>query len=495
MARRRRDGRGEGRIERDALGTLRVPAGAYYGIQSLRASRNFPVSGRRLPRVFIRAYALIKRAAAGANVSFGLLDRRRGDAIRHAAAEVAAGRHDDQFLVDVYQAGAGTSQNMNLNEVIANRAAEMRGGRRGDRALVHPNDHVNMSQSTNDTFPAAMRLAILLALPDLRRSLGGCEQALRRLARRFAAVVKSARTHLQDAVPITLGQECGAYADILHDATVRIEDAARPLHRLNLGGTAAGTGLNAPPGFAARATRLLSRDTGLPLRPAREPIAAAMSTADFAAFSAALRGLALDLGKIANDLRLLSSGPTTGLAEIALPAVQPGSSIMPGKVNPVMCEMLNMVCFQVIGHDLTVAAASGAGQLELNVMMPVMAHVLLESVALLASSVGLFTDRCVRGLRADRRRCRRYFEGSPALATALNPLIGYEQAADLAKEAVRRETSIAVLARERKVASPERLRALFDPRRLVRPGVPGGAGARRVRRRARAGRRGRGRPG
>src|SRR6266571_2942115 len=424
MKRRTRGAPGE-RIETDALGSLPVPANAYYGIQTRRAMLNFPISGRRLPAVFVLAYAHIKDAAAETNMELGLLDRRRGGAIRRAAAEILAGRHLDQFVVDVYQAGAGTSQNMNMNEVIANRAIEILGGRRGDCTLVHPNDHVNMSQSTNDTFPAALRIAILRSLPGLLGSLRLCSEALGRLSRGFRRTVKSARTHLQDAVPIMLGQEFGAFGAMVARAGRRIEGAAAPLRRLNLGATAAGTGLNAHPRYARRVARALSRQTGLRLRPADNLVEVAMSTADFAAFSSALRGLALDLGKIANDLRLLASGPTAGLAEIALPAVQPGSSIMPGKVNPAMCEMLNMVCFQAIGLDEAVSWASAASQLELNVMMPLMAHGILEAMSILEAAVAAFTRRCLAGILPDLARCRLYFERSPSLATALTPVIGY----------------------------------------------------------------------
>src|SRR3989442_540496 len=394
------------RVERDTLGSLPVPANAYYGIQPRRAMLNFPISGRRLPAVFVREYPHIKDAAAATNMELRLLDRRRGGAIRRAAAEILAGRHMDQFVVDVYQAGAGTSQNMNMNEVIANRAIEILGGRRGDYTLIHPNDHVNMSQSTNDTFPAAMRIAILQSLPGLQRSLRLCSRGLRRLSRRSRRTVKSARTHLQDAVPIMLGQEFGAFGEMVARAARRIEDAATPLRRLNLGATAAGTGLNAHPRYARRIARALSRQTGLRPRPADNLVEVAMSTADFAAFSSALRGLSLDLGKIANDLRLLASGPTAGLAEIALPAVQPGSSIMPGKVNPVMCEMLNMVCFQVIGLDEAVSWASAASQFELNVMMPLMAHGILEAMSILETAVAAFNPSCLNGVRADGARCR-----------------------------------------------------------------------------------------
>jgi len=472
------------RIEKDALGSLPVPAGVYYGIQTRRAMMNFPISGRRLPATFVRAYAHIKDAAAEVNTELGLLDRRRGGAIRRAAAEIVAGRHQDQFVIDVYQAGAGTSQNMNMNEVIANRAIEILGGRRGDYSVIHPNDHVNMSQSTNDTFPAALRIAILLRLPGLLRSLDRCSSALAGLSRRHRRTIKSARTHLQDAVPIMLGQEFGAYEAMVARAARRIEEAAAPLRRLNLGATAAGTGLNAPPAFARRIARALSRRIALKLRPAENPIEIAMSTADFASFSSSLRALALDAGKIADDLRLMASGPTAGLAEITLPAVQPGSSIMPGKVNPVMCEMLNMVCFQVIGYDETVSWASAASQLELNVMMPVMAHSVLESMSILESAVTAFTRRCLNGLRADTARCRLYFERSPSLATALTPVIGYARAAELAKESVRTGKTIAVLAREEKLIEPRAVREALDPGRLTRPGVYGVARRKPLRRRS-----------
>jgi aspartate ammonia-lyase len=481
------------RVERDSLGPVRVPVWAYYGAQTARAVRNFPVSGRRLPEAFLMAYAHIKKAAAETNRSLGLLDRRRADAIRRAASEILAGRHRRHFVVDVFQAGAGTSQNMNLNEVLANRAIEILGGRRGEYALVHPNDHVNMSQSTNDTFPSAMRLAILFELPALWGSLRRCSATFQELGARFRSTFKSARTHLQDAVPITLGQEFSGYAAVVRRATSRIEEAARPLRRLNLGATAAGTGLNAHPAYAGRVARVLSRDTGIALRPAANLVEAAMSTADFSAYSGTLRGLALDLGKIANDLRLLASGPLTGLAEIRLPAVQPGSSIMPGKVNPVMCEMLNMVCFQVAGHDLAVATASGAGQLELNVMLPVMIDDTLGSMALMTAAVDVFTRRCLKGIRADAARCRSNFERSPSLVTALAPLVGYSRAAELAREAVRTRRTIIELARERRLLDERLLDRIFEPQRLIRPGLPArsaGPGRRLRSRRAAAARRG-----
>jgi aspartate ammonia-lyase len=437
----------------------------------------------------VRAYAHVKRAAAEANARLGLLDARRARAIRRAASEVLAGRLLEQFVVDVYQAGAGTSQNMNTNEVIANRAIEILGGRRGDYRLVHPNDHVNMSQSTNDTFPAAMRIAILLALPALRDALDGCARELGRLAARHRRTAKAARTHLQDAVPITLGQEFGGYAAMVSRARGRLEEAARPLRRLNLGATAAGTGLNAHPRYARLVARLLARDTRLPLRPAGNLVEMAMSTADFAAFSAALRGAALDLGRLADDLRLLASGPATGLAEIVLPAVQPGSSIMPGKINPVLCEMLNMVCYQVTGNDETVSRASAAGQLELNVMMPVIIHNILDAMAILAAAVAAFTAGCLRDLRADAARCRLHFERTPSLATALAPLLGHERTATLVRGALRAGESVLQRARAEGVAAPEVLRALLDARRLTRPVVLEAGLSRRRRGGGRSGRR------
>ncbi|MDP2688936.1 MAG: aspartate ammonia-lyase, partial [Deltaproteobacteria bacterium] len=454
------------RTERDSLGERLVPAEAYWGIQTLRAKENFPISGIPPKPVFIKASAMVKAASAEANISLGLIDKRRGQAIIKAAGEVISGRLDGQFIVDVYQAGAGTSHNMNANEVIANRAIELLGGKKGDYKKVHPNDHVNMSQSTNDTMPAALRVAALLSTPALLNALAGLEKSLRGKARAFDSILKSGRTHLQDAVPVRLGQEFGSWASSIRSSTERITAACSGLKRIGLGSTATGTGLNTHPRYRSTAVAALGRVSGIKgLRKAPDGFEALNSTGDFAAFSGALRDAAVELVRIANDLRLLGSGPRTGLSEITLPAVQPGSSIMPGKVNPVMAEMLDMVCFQVIGNDLTVALASQAGQLELNVMLPVINYNLLQSMEILASAVEAFNERCVKGIKADRKRCTWYLEGSIGLATILNRFIGYEKAAEVAKESARTGRTVKEITIERGLLTKE------DWARLLRPGV------------------------
>jgi len=458
------------RTERDSQGTLEVPADAYYGVQTARAIQNFPISGERLHIEMVRAVARIKVAAARANMEVGALDRKKGDAIVQAAEEVLAGKHDKDFVVDAYQAGAGTSFHMNVNEVIANRACELLGGKRGDPALVSPNDHVNMAQSTNDVIPTAMRMAshvligpVLEEMKALARSLGGRAQA-------FARVLKSGRTHLQDAVPITLGQEFSGYEVSVQgwvDSLARSRDG---LLALGLGGNAVGTGINAHPEYRTRAVKHLAQLTGMPFVPARNLFEAMQSMAPFVRVSSDLRGFALDLNRIANDLRLLASGPTTGLYEILLPAVQPGSSIMPGKVNPVMLEMTNMVCYQVIGYDTTVAFASQAGQLELNVMMPVIAHDLTKALAILAPALRALREKCIDGITANEEVCRRYFERSTALATALNPYIGYLAAAEVAKESVKTGKTVVELVREKKLLTEEQIKKVFSPEGMTNPG-------------------------
>jgi aspartate ammonia-lyase len=454
------------RLERDPLGTKRVPASVYYGIQTLRAVENFPISGLRLPVELVRAYALIKKAAAAANAAVGWLPRRSAAAIARACDEVVAGRFDQQFVVDVYQAGAGTSTNMNVNEVVANRANELLGARRGSYRVLRPNDHVNMAQSTNDTFPTAMRLACLMALPELTAAMRGLETSLQRAARRFARVVKAGRTHLQDAVPVRLGREFGAYAVAVRKARDAIAAHRRALGELNLGGTAVGTGLNAHPRYRLLAIAALRRWTRLPLRPAEDLMERMQSLADFARLSGSLRAYALELIRITNDLRLLSSGPNTGLAEITLPAVQPGSSIMPGKVNPGIAEMVAMVGFQVIGCDATVAAATQAGQLELNVMIPVVAYNLLSAMRLLTTSSRALAGRCIDGITADRSRCESFAQRSLALVTALNPTIGYLNAAAIAKASLATGRPALELVIERGLLAPETATRTLDPVRL-----------------------------
>ncbi|MFQ5465747.1 MAG: aspartate ammonia-lyase [Thermodesulfobacteriota bacterium] len=458
------------RTEQDSLGEVRVPAGAYYGAQTARAAENFPVSGIPPKRDFIAATGMVKKAACLANAGLGLIDRKSAKAVAGAADEVITGALDAHFIVDVYQAGAGTSHNMNANEVIANRANEMLGGRKGVYRPVHPNDHVNMAQSTNDTVPTAMRVAALLASKRLLKALRGLERAFSQKARRFSGVIKSGRTHLQDAVPVTLGGEFASYASALGHARAGIEDALEGLEYIGLGATAAGTGLNAHPRYRAGVIRELRGVSGLKgLKPAPDLHEAINSMGAFTGLSGALRGLAVELTRIANDLRLLSSGPRTGLGEIRLPPVQPGSSIMPGKVNPVMAEMTNMVCFQVMGNDLAVAMAAGAGQMDLNVMGPVINYNILQSMDILASSMGLLAERCIAGIRADRSRCARYFEDSVGLATVLNTFIGYEAAADVAKESARTGRTIKEVVIERGILTPGEWDRLLRPENVTRP--------------------------
>ena len=421
-----------------------------------------------MPWEMVRAYALIKKAAASANATTGQLSRRFASAITRSCDELLRGAFTDQFVVDVYQAGAGTSFNMNVNEVVANRANELLGARKGTYKHIRPNDHVNMAQSTNDTFPTAIRLACLFALPPLVEAMQRLEGSLRKQARQLDRVVKAGRTHLQDAVPVRLGREFGAYALAVAKAREHVTVTARALGELNLGGTAVGTGMNAPPRYRRLAIGALRRWTGLPLRQAEDLMERTQSLADFSRFSGALRAYALELIRIANDLRLMSSGPNTGLGEIDLPAVQPGSSIMPGKVNPVMPEMVDMVGFQVLGHDATVAYATQAGQLELNVMMPVVAYNLLQPMHLLTNASRVLAVRCVDGISANRARCDSFAHRSLALATALNPHIGYLNAAKIAKESLRTGKSALELVLEHRLLDPSTARRLLDPHRLSR---------------------------
>jgi len=456
---------GATRLEQDSLGPKRIPAKAYYGIQTYRAVENFPISGLWMPVDMIRAYGHIKRAAAIANRDLGELPRRSAQAILKAADELLAGRFDDQFVVDVYQAGAGTSFNMNTNEVLANRANELLGGARGAYKPIHPNDHVNMAQSTNDTFPTAIRLAVLMKWPALRDAIKELDEALSRKAREFHGIVKTGRTHLQDAVPVRLGREFGAYALAIRKAEERLADAVQRLGELNLGGTAVGTGLNAPARYRELAIRQLRQATGLPVRPAEDMMERTQSLGDFAHFSGTLRGYSLEVIRIANDIRLMSSGPNTGLAEIELPAVQPGSSIMPGKVNPSIPEMVNMVAFQAIGFDTTVAMATQAGQLELNVMMPVVAYNLLQAMTILTSATQVFARRCIVGITANDARCRRLAGSSLALVTSLAPRIGYAAAAKIAKESLATDKSLEQLVVEQGLMPAAEARELLDPER------------------------------
>jgi fumarate hydratase class II len=454
------------RSERDSMGEMRVPHDALWGASTQRAVENFPISGWRFPRRFLRALGLVKHAAAQANEDLGLLAPSLGAAIRTAANEVADGTLDAHFVVDVFQTGSGTSTNMNANEVIANRAAAP--GR-----TVHPNDHVNMSQSSNDVIPTAMHVAAREALDeDLVPALGALQAALAAKARELDDVVKIGRTHLQDATPIRLGQEFGGHARQIELAIARIRDAGRGLEELALGGTAVGTGINAHPDFATRAIALIATRTGLPFREAVNHFEAQSSKDAIVQVSSTLKTAAVALTKIANDIRWLASGPRCGLGEIALPATQPGSSIMPGKVNPVMAEALCQAAAFVIGADLTVTIAGQAGNFELNVMMPIVAHQQLESIRIMAAAVRAFSERCVVGIRAERERCAATIEQSLAMCTALAPAIGYDAAAAIAKESQATGKTVREIARERTVLPDEQLARILDPFRMTEPGVP-----------------------
>lgn len=461
-------------IERDALGLVEVPAGVYYGAQTQRAHDNFPISGRGIPAELIHALGLIKAAAAQANAELGLLPPDLAGAIRQAGEEVSSGRFDADFVVDVFQTGSGTSSHMNANEVIAHRANELLTGHKHPRQPVHPNDHVNRGQSSNDVFPTAMHLAALLQLEQqLVPAVQLLHAELAGKAEQFDPIIKLGRTHLQDAVPIRLGQEFAGYARMIARGLERLSEARRVLEEVALGGTAVGTGLNAHPEFAARTLAEVGRRTGLHLRPAACPFEALASRHGLVAASGSLRTLAVDLMKIANDLRLLSSGPRGSLAEVRLPALQPGSSIMPGKVNPVIPEAVCQVAARVMGNDVTVAVGGASGLLELNVMMPLMADALLESIRLLANGSRLLAERCVRGLEAQPERCRRWLEESLAMTTALAPRLGYDEAARLAHLASDEGLTLRAVA-ERETSLPrEELDHLLDAERMTRPGGEG----------------------
>jgi len=457
----------ETRTEVDSLGKRRVPKKVYFGIQTLRALENFPVSGMKAPIEFVYAYVYVKKAAAIVNMKVGWLDEKVGKAIAEACDEVLDGKLLDQFVVDVFQAGAGTSFNMNINEVLANRALEILGKEKGDYKAVSPNDDVNMGQSSNDTFPTALYVSILLALGSLLNELALLSAAFKRFSKKYAHMIKSGRTHLQDALPVTVGQEFGAYGSAIQNCRRQIEARTKLLQEVPLGGTATGTGVNAHPQFRKMAVFELSRLTGLKLKPSRDSFEALQSQNAVTAVSGALKELALELIRIANDLRLLSSGPTAGLAEIALPSVQPGSSIMPGKVNPVMAECLDMICFQVVGNDLAVSLAVQAGQLELNVMTPVMMHNILESIRLLSSFLHVFRGRCVEGITVDEKRCLHYLEKNPALATFLSPFIGHLEASKIAQQALEEGRSVKELVSEKSLLNPEEVKRIFSSAHML----------------------------
>ena len=455
------------RTEVDSLGEKLVPKDTYYGIQTLRAVENFPVSGIMAPRVFVQAFALVKKAAAVANMQVGWLEPKIGNAIIKACNEILGGKLTEQFVVDVFQAGAGTSFNMNVNEVIANRALEILGREKGDYKSVSPNDHVNMAQSSNDTFPTALHLATLMALQPLLDELDKLSDAFEKLGNKYADVIKSGRTHLQDALPVTVGQEFTAYAVAVRNARDYLAAGSRRLEELALGATAVGTGVNAHPRFKKIAITELCKMIGLNLKAAKNPFEALQSRNAVASVSGALKELALELIRIANDLRLLSSGPTTGLAEIELPPVQPGSSIMPGKVNPVMAECLNMIAFQVVGNDLALSLAVQAGQLELNVMTPVMMNNILQSIQLLTNYLPVFRKKCVEGITVDKKRCRGYVEKNPSLAVFLSPYIGYLEASKIAKESLEQKRAVSEISLKKGILKPQQAEQIFKPEFLL----------------------------
>ncbi|HEY3082736.1 MAG TPA: class II fumarate hydratase [Chloroflexota bacterium] len=461
------------RIEKDSMGELPVPVDAYYGAQTMRAVRNFPISDLRFPRRFIRAMGLIKGTAAEVNRELGLLDPALADAIVRAAEEVAEGKLDDQFVLDIFQTGSGTSTNMNANEVVSNRAIELLGGQIGSRKPVHPNDHVNVGQSSNDVIPTAIHIAALTAIEEeLIPALQRLQSSLERKAREFMPVVKTGRTHLQDATPIRLGQEFEGWCGQVERSIRRLRHAQEELGEVALGGTAVGTGINAHPEFARRVTDKLSKRLGVTIRETSNHFQAQSTLDGVVEASGSLKTVAVSLLKIANDIRWMGSGPRAGIGELQLPEVQPGSSIMPGKVNPVIAESLTMVCAQVIGNDATVTIAGQSGNFELNVMMPVAAYNLLQSISLLARATTNFVEQCVDGIEATSRGPEMVERGL-AICTALAPIIGYDAAADIAKEAARSGRTVREVARERTRLGDAELDDVLDPAKMTQPGLTG----------------------
>jgi fumarate hydratase class II len=466
---------GPTRIERDTMGELAVPADAYYGVQTARAIENFPISPLRMPRSVIRAMGLIKRAAASVNHSLGLLEKKPADAIKRAATEVVDGKLDGEFPIDIFQTGSGTSTNMNTNEVISNRATELLGGLRGSK-LVHPNDHVNLGQSSNDVIPTVIHIAASEAIKtQLIPALARLHKTLVRKACEFDKIVKIGRTHLQDATPVRLGQEFGGYARQIELGIQRARGAQEALSEVALGGTAVGTGLNCHPKFSSKVMAIISKETGCPFKEATNHFEAQSAQDSLVEASGHMRTIAVSLMKIANDIRWLGSGPRCGLGEINLPETQPGSSIMPGKVNPVIAESVTMVCAQVIGNDVTVAVGGQAANFELIVMLPVMAYNLLQSIELLATASHNFAVKCIEGIKPNEERCKSLIEESLAMCTALAPAIGYEAAAKLAKDAYKSGKTVREVAKEQKILSEKRLTQLLDPWRMTKPGGPVGS--------------------
>lgn len=457
------------RSEKDYLGEMQIPGDAYYGVQTARAIENFPVSGQKSHPALTLAIVSIKKAAAMVNVELGCLDSKIGSMVILACDRILNGEFHDQFPVDVYQAGAGTSHHMNVNEVVANIAIEMLRGKKGDYSVVHPNDHVNYGQSTNDVYPTAMRIAGLHLTKGLVKNLHGLSETFNQKAKSFGQIVKSGRTHLQDAVPITVGQEFSGYAESIASATKGIENASGYLKELGIGGSAVGTGINTHPEYAGKIVKKLRELTQLDLREAKNRFEAMQSNAPFVELSGSLRTLAVELVRIANDLRLMNSGPNTGFGEINLPAVQPGSSIMPGKVNPVIPEMVNMVCFSVMGNDVSIAFAAQAGQFELNVMMPLILYKLLDSLQILTNAAKIFHEKCICGVTVNVSKCLNYAMNSLGIVTVLNPIIGYSKAAEVVKEAVRTGKSVKEIIQEQGILAPEQLDRVLSPMYMTEP--------------------------
>jgi fumarate hydratase, class II len=465
------------RIEKDSMGTMELPADALYGATTQRAVLNFPISGYRFSRPFIRALGLVKWAAAQANRDLGKLDERRAQLITAAAEEVIEGRWDSQFPIDIFQTGSGTSTNMNANEVIANRCSQLDGKAIGSKDPVHPNDHVNMGQSSNDVIPTSIHIAVAESVrSELMPALDHLQQGLEAKAHEFWEVIKIGRTHLMDATPVRLGQEFSGYAKQVEYGKLRAGNAIAAVEELALGGTAVGTGLNSHPEFAGKVMGYLWNRTGVAFREARNHFEAQGAKDGLVEASGQMRSIAVSLFKIANDIRLLASGPRCGIGEIQLPATQPGSSIMPGKVNPVMCESVVQVCAQVFGNDTTVCWGGATGQLELNVMMPVIAHNVLESIRLLSNVARAFQDKCISGIIANRDRCNELVELSMAMVTSLAPLIGYDRAAEIAKESAATGKTVRQICRERQVLPEDQLNRALDPVEMTKPGGEGSAG-------------------
>ncbi|MFJ5964133.1 aspartate ammonia-lyase [Bacillus sp. NPDC093026] len=461
------------RYEKDFLGEKEIPADVYYGVQTLRAKENFPITGYRMHEELIRAFAIVKKAAALANMEVGRLYEGIGNAIVKASEEVIEGKLHEYFIVDPIQGGAGTSMNMNANEVIGNRALEIMGHQKGEYIHLSPNTHVNMSQSTNDSFPTAIHIAVLKQLDILLETMQAMQDVFQKKANEFDHVIKMGRTHLQDAVPIRLGQEFEAYSRVIGRDIKRIHQSKQHLYEVNMGATAVGTGLNADPRYIEIVVKKLADISGLPLVGADHLVDATQNTDAYTEVSAALKVCMMNMSKIANDLRLMASGPRAGLAEIALPARQPGSSIMPGKVNPVMAELINQIAFQVIGNDHTICLASEAGQLELNVMEPVLVFNLLQSISIMNNGFRSFTDHCLTGIEANEKRLKEYVEKSAGVITAVNPHLGYEVAARIAREAILKGQSIRDLCLQYDVLTEEELDIILNPYEMTKPGIAG----------------------